>query len=89
MDLFSNLFRVRKVKSYERRLSAMDSRLYESNDYRENMLVKSLSSYIQRNDNVNDFVILLQHVLADLVDSVTHLKMYKSFTVRKNDKKVK
>ena len=89
MDLFSNLFRVRKVKSYDQRLSAMDSRLHEGNDYRENMLVNALSKYIQRNDNINDFVVLLQHVLADLVDSVTYLKRYKSYTTRKNDKKVK
>jgi hypothetical protein len=89
MDLFSNLFRVRKVKSYDSRLSAVDQRLHEGNDYRENMLINSVSKYIQRNDTMNDFIILIQHVVADWVDSVTYLKAYKSFTIRKNDKKVK
>lgn len=89
MDLFSNLFRVRKVKSYDTRLAARDERLHEGNNYRDNMLVNSLSKYIQRNDTMNDFVILIQHVVADWVDSVTYLKAYKSFTIKKNDKKVK
>lgn len=89
MDLFSNLFRVRKVKSYDIRSAARDERLHEGNNYRDNMLVNSLSRYIQRNDTMNDFIILIQHVVADWVDSVTYLKAYKSFTIKKNDKKVK
>ena len=89
MDLFSNLFRVRKVKSYDSRLSIMDDRLHIGNNYRDNMLINSISNYIQRNDTMNDFIVLIQHSVADLVDSVTFLKAYKSFTIRKNDKKVK
>ena len=89
MDLFSNLFKVRKIKSYDSRLTAMDQRLHVGNDYRENILTNSISKYIQRNDTMNDFIILIQHVVADLVDSVTYLKTYKSFTIKKEDKKVK
>ena len=36
-----------------------------------------------------DFITMMQHVVADWVDSVTYLKAYKSYTVRKDDKKVK
>jgi hypothetical protein len=89
MDLFSNLFKVRKVKSYDSRLSIMDERLYIGNNYRDNILVNSLSRYIQRNNVMNDFVVLIQHAVADWVDSVTYLKTYKSFTIRKDDKKVR
>jgi hypothetical protein len=89
MDLFSNLFKVRKVKSYDSRLSIMDERLYIGNNYRDNILINSLSRYIQRNNVMNDFVVLIQHVVADWVDSVTYLKTYKSFTIRKDDKKVR
>jgi hypothetical protein len=67
----------------------MDSRLHEGNDYRDNMLINSISKYIQRNNTMNDFIVLIQHVVADWVDSVTYLKAYKSYTIRKNDKKVK
>jgi len=89
MDLFSNLFKVRKVKSYESRLSAMDARKNVGNNYRTNILINSVSKYIQRNNQMNDFVIMIQHVIADWVDSVTYLKSYKSYTHKKGDKKVK
>jgi hypothetical protein len=89
MGILSNLFKVRKVKSYDTRLSAMDQRLHEGNDYRTNILSNSLSRYIQRNDTMFDFITMMQHVVADWVDSVTYLKVYKSYTVRKDDKKVK
>lgn len=89
MDLLSNLFKVRKIKSYDSRLTAMDSRKNVANDYRSNILINSISSYIRRNDAMNDFVIMIQHVIADWVDSVTYLKTYKSYTHKKGDKKVK
>lgn len=89
MDILSNLFKVRKVKSYDTKLSAMDDRKHVGNNYRVNILSNSISKYIQRNDTMNDFIIMIQHVIADWVDSVTYLKSYKSFTLRKGDKKVK
>jgi hypothetical protein len=89
MDLLSNLFKVRKVKSYESRLSAMDQRLHVGNRYRDNILMNSVSKYIQRNDTMNDFIVMIQHVIADWVDAVTYVKSYKSFTIKKDDKKVK
>lgn len=89
MDLLSNLFKVRKIKSYDSRLTVMDSRKNVANDYRSNILINSISSYIRRNDAMNDFVIMIQHVIADWVDSVTYLKTYKSYTHKKGDKKVK
>jgi len=89
MNIFSNILKVRKVKSYDTRLSIMDQRLHEGNDYRANILSGSISKYIQRNDTMNDFITMIQHVVADWVDSVTYLKMYKSYTVRRNDKKIK
>ena len=89
MGILSNLFKVRKVKSYDTRLSAMDQRMHEGNVYRTNILINSLSKYIQRNDTMFDFITMMQHVVADWVDSVTYLKAYKSYTIRKDDKKVK
>ena len=35
---------------------------------------------------MNDFIVLIQKVLADLVDSVTYLKGFKSFTTKKDYK---
>jgi|TARA_B110000285_G_scaffold137079_1_gene153515 hypothetical protein len=64
----------------------MDKRKNLGNDYTNNMFRKSLSSYIVRNNRMNDFVVLIQKVLADLVGSVTYLKGFKSFTTKKDYK---
>ena len=82
MDVTKNLFKVRKKRN-------LDDRKHVGNDYRENVLLNSLSRHIQRNPNLTDFLIMVQHIIADLIDSVSHLKSYKSYTIKKNDKKVK
>lgn len=89
MNIFDNLFKVRKKRNYDVRKNILDDRKFVGNKYRENVLLNSLSRHLQRNTAMNDFLIMIQHVLADLIDSVSHLKGYKSFTIKKNDKKVK
>jgi hypothetical protein len=80
----------RLFKSQKRRLSvvrktAVDDRKYLGNDYRENVFKNSISPYIYRNPFMNDFVVLIQNILADLIDSVKYLKGYKSYTTKKDD----
>jgi len=89
MDPFKDLFKVRRKSNYDVRLNVMDDRKNLGNNYRENVLVNSISKYIQRNDMMHDFVILVQHSIADLIDAVSSLKVYKSYTIKKNDKKVR
>ena len=89
MDVTKNLFKVRKKKNYDVRKSVLDDRKNVGNTYRENVLLNSLSKHIQRNPNLSDFLIMIQHVLADIIDSVSYLRSYKSFTLKKDDKKVK
>ena len=38
---------------------------------------------------MNDFVNLIQDTIADWVDSVNYLKIYKSYTMKKDDKKIR
>ena len=80
-----NLFKSRQEKLYNVRRSAVDSRKNLGNDYRENVLKNSISPYIYRNPVVHDFIVLVQHVIADLIDSVKYLKGYKSYTTKKDD----
>lgn len=80
-----NLFKSRKVKLYSVKKTAVDDRKHLGNDYRENVLKNSISPYIFRSAVMNDFVILLQHTVADLLDSVKFLKGYKSYTTKKDD----
>lgn len=84
-----NLFKVRRKKNYDVRKTAVDNRKYANNNYRENMLQNSISKYIFRNSVMNDFIVMIQHILADLVDSVTYLKGFKSYTTKKDDTRLK
>ena len=53
------------------------------------MLKNSISPHIWRNSRMSDFIRFSQEVLADLVDAVNHLKIHKSYTMKKNDKKIR
>lgn len=88
-DLHTNLFKVRRKRTYDARKSAVDNRKNLGNDYTENALKNSISPYIFRNKYMNDFVTLIQLVVSDLVDAVTTLKLHKSYTHSKRDKKVR
>lgn len=89
MSLFQGLFKSRRRKLSEARNTVFDDRKNLGNDYRRNMLKNSISTYIWRNNQMNDFIAFIQEVLADLVDSVNHLKIHKSYTMKKNDKKIR
>ena len=89
MGLVDNLFKSRRGKLYSIKTYVADDRKNLGNDYRSNLLVKSVSSFIMRNDTVSKFVEMIQDVFADLIDSVSYLKTYKSFTVKKGYKKVR
>lgn len=87
--LANNLFKSRRKRNYEVRKSIVDNRKHLGNPYRNNLLKNSLSSYIFRNAYMNDFIIMLQQILSDLVDTVGTLKSYKSYTVKKEDSRVR
>jgi len=86
-SLIKNLFKSRQKRNYYVRKEVMDNRKNLGNDYSFNILKGSISKYIFRNNTMNDFVVMIQKVLTDLVDSVTYLKGYKSFTTKKDYKK--
>lgn len=87
--LATNLFKSRRKRNYDVRKSIVDDRKHLGNPYRNNLLKNSLSSYIFRNAYMNDFVIMIQQILSDLVDSVGRLKSYKSYTIKKEDSRVR
>lgn len=89
MSIFSNLFKSRKKRIYSIRETVFDDRKNLGNDYRNNILKNSISKHIWRNNQMNDFVNFIQEILADWVDSVNYLKSYKSYTMKKGDKKIR
>ena len=87
--LIKNLFKVRKRRNYSIRKNILDDRKNLGNNYRENILKNSISPYIYRNAHMNDFITFIQQVLADIVDTITQLKTYKAYTLKKEDTKVR
>jgi len=85
-SLIQNLFKSRQKRTYSVRETIVDDRKNKGNDYTNNVLKNSMSPYIYRNARMNDFVILIQKVISDLIDSVTFLKGYKSYTTKKDYK---
>lgn len=86
-NLFKNLFKSRQKRNYDVRKTAVDSRLNLGNNFSENVLKNSMSNYVFRNKYMSDFITMLQLSLTDLINSVTYLKGYKSFTTKKDYKK--
>ncbi|MEN8794346.1 MAG: hypothetical protein ABF294_07855 [Flavobacteriales bacterium] len=87
VDPIQNLFKSRQKKNYDVRKSAVDNRKNLGNDYSENVLRNSTSNYIFRNAMMNDFLVMVQSILSDLIGSVTYLRGFKSYTTKKEDKK--
>lgn len=89
MAILNNLFKDLKLKSYDFRLSAMDDRKNLPHDFRANILEGSISTHILRSNKVYDFIKMMEHAVSNLVDGVTYLKAYKSYTVRRKDKNIR
>jgi hypothetical protein len=86
-SLIQNLFKSRQRRNYDVRKTVVDNRKNLGNDYSQNVIRKSMSAYIFRNNTMNDFVILIQKIFSDLIDSVAYLKGFKSYTTKKEDKR--
>tara|TARA_R110002096_G_scaffold287175_3_gene480846 strand:- start:137 stop:409 length:273 start_codon:yes stop_codon:yes gene_type:complete len=87
--LTDRLFRSKRVKIYDVSREILDERKHEPNPYANNILKNSISPFIYRNNHMFDFITLIQSAFAMLVDGATHLRVYKSFTVKKDYKKVR
>jgi hypothetical protein len=54
-------------------------------DYETNILKKSLSSYIFKNDMMNSFIQLLEPLVSLYYDNVNIIKNFKNYMVDKNE----
>ena len=88
-NLFDGLFSAGYESLYDYQNQLADDRKNLGHDFRNSVLTKSLSNALLRNAYLSDFIILIQDVLVKYIDAVTHLKIYKNFTVPKNYTKVR
>jgi|TARA_B110000908_G_C10212589_1_gene431037 hypothetical protein len=87
--LTDGIFKSRRVKIYQVSRQFSDDRKNLPNNYRINILKNSISSHIFRNNQMFDFIIYIQEVVANWVDAVNGLKVFKSYTVKKDDKNIR
>ena len=89
MNLFDGLFSAGYESIYEFQVHSHDNRKNLGHDFRTSILSKSISNALLRNEYLGDFITLIQEVVVKYVDAVTHLKIYKNFTVSKNYTKIR
>lgn len=87
--LTDGLFNVQRQSVYDATNSVKDDRKNLGHNYSGDMLLRNVSQMLIKNDYLRDFLLLLQSTLAMYVDSVTYLRIYKSYTVKKNYKNVR
>jgi len=87
--LTDNLFKSRRSNVYQVTDTIADDRKNLPNNYRTNMLKNALSSHIFRNNQMFDFVSYIQLIVANWVDGVNSIKVFKSFTVKKDYKNIR
>ena len=87
--LTDGIFKSRRVKIYQVSRQFSDDRKNLPNNYRINILKNSISSHIFRNNQMFDFVSYIQLIVANWVDGVNSIKVFKSFTVKKDYKNIR
>ncbi len=88
-NLHEGLFKANRKSIYDVQSQIKDDRKNLGRDFAKDIIFRNISSSISRNTYVKDFIILLQDILVKYINSVTYLKIYKSYTVDKTYKKVK
>lgn len=88
-DLTNNLFKGKRVGVYQFSKKVADDRKHLPNSYRINILRNALSSHIFRNNQMWDFISYIQDIVANWVDGVNAVKVFKSYTVKKDYKNIR
>jgi len=89
MALFQDLYKYRLKKLYDTKKTRKDNRLNLGHDYKDTLLNDNLSSHIQRNDTMYTFIGFINDYLYNLIKSVKYLKVYKNYTVKKYDERIR
>lgn len=94
MGLFTNLFSYRKRRRYDSAKFRKDDRLHTGYNYDDelgpgDMLGRSLSGHIQRNQTIQHFLIFLDDSVKNLLKGVRYLNNFKNYTVDENTKKTR
>ena len=89
MGLFDGLYKYKNVKKYSITKSLNDRRANLGRDYSNDLLKNSVSKHIQRNDTLNTFMGFIQDLFVENVKTVSRLKVWKAFSVNKDEWRIK
>lgn len=89
MNLFQDLLKYKLVKLYDIKKARKDNRLNLGHDYKDTLMNDNVSSHIQRNDTMFTFLSFINDYLYNTISAVRYLKVYKNFTVKKDDKRIR
>jgi len=89
MGLFDGLYKYKLVKKYNLTKTLNDRKLHQGRDYSNDLLKNSLSRHIQRNDTLSAFIGFIQDLFVENVKIVSKLKVWKAFSVNKDEWRIK
>ena len=88
-DILEGLFKNTKISIYDATDSAKDDRKNTGYDFSEDLMRKNLSPLLFKNEYLANFINLIQLPIIRFINTVTTLRVYKSYTVKKDYTKVR
>jgi len=86
---FKDLLIYKRRKIYDVAKHRKDSRLNTGFDYKDNLFNLMTSRHIQRNQTMREFMLFLNDYFYNLIKGVKYLKVFKNYTVEKDDTNVR
>jgi hypothetical protein len=88
-DILDGLFKSTKISIYDATDSAKDNRKNIGYDFSQDLMRKNLSPLLFKNEYLANFINLIQLPIIRFINTVTTLRVYKSYTVKKDYTKVR
>jgi len=88
-DMLDGLFKNTKISIYDTTDSAKDDRKNTGYDFSQDLMRKNLSPLLFKNEYLANFINLIQLPIIKFINTVTTLRVYKSYTVKKDYTKVR
>lgn len=88
-DILKGLFKSTKISVYDAADSVKDDRKNIGYDFSNDLMKKNLSPLLFKNEHLANFINLIQLPIIRLINTVTTLRVYKSYTVKKDYTKVR
>lgn len=89
MSLESGLYKYKLSKKYDLTKTLNDKKRNQGRDYSDDLLKNALSKHIQRNSIMSTFINFIQDMFVNNVKAVSKLKVFKAFSVNKDEWRIK